>query len=394
MNKLQTFVYQGWNAQGEKVSAQIQSSHILLARNELRLQGIWVKSLRKQWQWTQRIAPAQLHLITQQLAVLVRACLPLTFCLNLLAKQCKPPLSVMFAQMMRAIENGDSFSTALQRHPQLFPSYFTHLIQVGEASGQLAEVLTQLANYQETRLTQIQQLKKVLLYPMSVLGLSLLITAGLLLFIVPQFQVLFAQMDLPYMTQMVFALSDFLQELSGLELLIATLWVFGCIYLVKRSVYCQQLLAVFLRHLPLIGQLLHDQQQARYLRSLGMALQAGLPLLQALQLSTEVVQQTYFAQKTRLILPAVQSGMNLQQAFTQSAQFSEFVIQLITIGEQTSQLHRLLLQSTQVLEQRIEQLMQTILQLLQPLVMTLLGLLLGGLMIALYLPVFKLGALY
>jgi type IV pilus assembly protein PilC len=395
--KMHTFVYCGWSAQGEPVHSQIQASHIFLAKSALRAQGIWVKTIRKQYFVAKlNFSAQQLLLMTQQLAVLVNAHLPVTLCLITLAKQFKANVGAVFKQMIYVIEQGKSLSAALQLYPQLFPAYFAHLVQVGEESGRLGTVLWQLAHYQEKNLTQIQLLKKALLYPVCVFVISLFITIGLLLFIVPQFQLLFADMQsaLPPLTRIVFHLSDFLQTITLWDCLLTVGSVLILYNMIKQNARCMRILQILLHHLPVIGPVIHDNQQTRYLRSLGIALEAGLPLLQALQLAEQVMAHTYLARKITRIKEEVQAGLNLQQAFTFCGQFSELVIQLVTIGEQTSQLHTLLSQSAQVLEQRIDKLMQQLTSILQPLLITLLGIILGSLIIALYLPIFKLGALY
>ncbi len=336
-----------------------------------------------------------LLLMTEQLAILINAALPLIFCLKTLAHSFKPVIRTVFKHMIVTIEGGKNLSAALGLYPQLFPHYFIYLIQVGEESGQLGLVLAQLAAYQEKMRARGLLLKKALLYPLFVFITSLVITLALLLFIVPQFQLLFAGVtNLPLMTRFVFGLSNLLQKIQMIHcvslILIIVLLRFG---LKNNNAYIR-IMQELLYRLPIIGKIIHDNQQTRYLRTLSVALQAGLPLILALQLSLQVMQYTRLSRKITWVSHRIQSGMNLKQTLAQTAQFCEIVIQLVAIGEQTSQLPSLLAHSAQVLEQRTDQQMQHLTRLLQPILIVLLGAILGCLIIALYLPVFKLGTLY
>lgn len=387
--KIYRFAYQGWNQHGQAVRDHIEAEHILIAKNNLESQGYFIKKIKRTL-FTQvfHFNAQDLLRVTQQLAMLINASLPLVFCLTTLGKP--------FRSMIPLIEQGKNLSATLQLYAHIFPHYFIYLIQVGEESGQLGKVLEQLATYQEKMLTRTQQFKKALLYPTFVFFLSLIITLALLIFIVPQFQLLFANVTepLPVMTQCVFYLADFLQKINLPSVLILLVMSYFLVKFLKANNTYIQIMQDFLYYLPLIGKIIHDNQQTRYLRSLSVALQAGLPLIQSLQLAAQVMVGTRLSRKIALIKEQVPEGLSLKQSFSQTAQFSDIVIQLIAIGEQTSCLPVLLAQSADVLEQRVDQHLQRMTSLLQPILIVGLGLILGGLIIALYLPVFKLGTLY
>jgi type IV pilus assembly protein PilC len=369
------FIYHGWNAQGERVSAAIEAPFAWLAKYELLCQGIWVKRLRKSVIKPAPIGAAELLFITEQLAILCNAHLPIVACLQTLVKQLPPRLATLFVQIIHMIEQGKTLSSALSHYAYLFPKLFLQLIAVGESSGQLPTVLAQLAQYQQKKLLHQKQMKKALLYPVSVLIISMVIIVGLLLGIVPQFQALFKDMHehLPLMTQLVFQASDFLRHISIIQLLFIASGLMTLYYGLHQ--YCD--------YLPVLGPIIRMHQQMCYLHSLGSALQAGL---KSLELAAETMLPA---------LPdAIASGKSLQQALAETRQFPPFVIQLISIGEQTGQLSPLILESVTILSGRLEKQMEYITQLLQPILITLLGVILGGLMIALYLPIFQLGALY
>lgn len=396
-NKFYTYSYSGWDTNGQWVRAYMHAEHILIAKHNLATQGILIKKIHRAFMAPRLHFNAQdLLLMTQQLTVLIHAALPIVFCLKTLAKQFKPMMRDVFNQMIMTIEQGKTLSAALNRYSHIFPHYFIYLIQVGEESGQLGPVLVELSNYQKKMLDRAQQVKKALLYPVFIFVISIIITMALLLFIVPQFQLLFADAasTLPTMTRFVFTLSDVLQQLRIMHIFILLLLLFGLFYFFRNNEYGVRFMQEMIYRLPFIGPLLHDNQQTRYLRSLSVALQAGLPLMQALQLANEVLQNTRLSGKIAQVPARIQSGTPLTQAFSQTAQFCEIVIQLIAIGEQTSQLSTLLAQSAQILEQRVDQLIEQITRLLQPTLIVFLGIILGGLIIALYLPVFKLGTLY
>jgi type IV pilus assembly protein PilC len=392
-----TFAYHGFDANGHAIKSYIHAEHMLIAKEYLISQGIVIQKIRKtlfapRLHFTQR----DLLQLTQQFCVLITANLPLIFCLNTIAKPFKPMVRTIFKQIIMMIEQGAPLNAALQLFPFIFPHYFVHLLKIGEESGRLPQVLTQLAQYQEKIIAQVQQLKKALLYPAFVFATSIIITLALLLFIVPQFQLLFADVtnQLPLMTRLVFYLSDLLRNLSILSFGILFLFISIFYYFFKYNERCQHIIREVLFHLPFIGNIIHASQQIHYLRSLSVALQAGLPLTQCLKLSADVMHNTRLAKHITHIPYHIESGMNLKQTFLQTGQFCDIVIQLVAIGEQSGHLAMLLAQSAHILEQQLDKQIQQLTTLLQPILIVTLGVILGGLIIALYLPVFKLGTLY
>lgn len=392
-----TFIYQGFDAAGCKIKAHIHAEHILMAEEYLMTEGIVIQKIRKTlFAPKLRFKAQDLLQMTQQFSVLFAANLPLIFCLTTMSKSFKPNIREIFKHMITMIEQGKTLHKALQLFPFLFPHYFTSMIKVGEESGKLPQVLNQLASYQEKMIERAQQLKKALLYPAFVLFTSILITLALLLFIVPQFQLLFAEVNhqLPTMTRLVFYLSDVLRAISWVTCAV----ILGAVLLLSQALknnrQCQRIFQTILFYLPLVGNLIHTSHEIRYLRSLSLALQAGLPLTQSLKLSAEVMDNTRFATQISRITADIESGINLKQTLLQTAQFCDIVIQLVAIGEQSGNLAILLAQSAQILEQQLDKQIQQVTTLLQPILIVTLGIILGGLIITLYLPVFKLGTLY
>ncbi len=335
-----------------------------------------------------RVNSQDLLVMTEQLAILIHAKLPIIFCLTTLSQQFNPSLQKVFKQMIAMIKQGKHLYAALQLFPSVFPHYFIYLIKVGEETGSLGQVLTELATYQEKMLQRKQQLQKALLYPVFVFATSLLITLALLLFIVPQFQLLFADVteQLPLMTRFVFSLSTALHSMTLLPYMILLLSFIILIYWRSKK--------TLLFHMPIIGKIIHNNHQIRYLRSLGVALQAGLPLIQSLKLASGVMHNTRFADKMTQVPAQIQSGISLKQTLIKTEQFCDIVIQLVSIGEQTSTMPMMLAHSAHILEQQLDKQIQHMTALLQPILIVSLGIILGGLIIALYLPVFKLGTLY
>lgn len=392
--KYHAFFYRGYDANGNRVAATIYANHILIAKQMLCAQGIWIKKIyRKLFAPPLYISAQDLLMFTKQLSLLVNAALPLVFCLSTLSTQLKPMMGVLIQQMIMNIKQGQHLSEALKAYADLFPYYFISLIEVGEKSGQLGIVLSQLCTYQEKILSRKQQLKKALLYPVCVSVFGMLITVALLLLIVPQFQLLFQDAAaLPFATRMVFSLADFFQSIHIQHCVLLFLFLV-LIYLLQKHSQGISIMQKLLHYLP-GAHLLHMHHQMHYLYSFSVALKSGLPLQNALLLSENVVQHTRFAKHIAALPKHVQSGMNLAHSLTQTRQFDEIVIQLVIIGEQTSQLPILLAHSAHLLEQRMESSLHTLLSLLGPILIVLLGLVLGGLIIALYLPIFQLGTLY
>ncbi len=342
-----------------------------------------------------KIAASDIIFFTRQLATLLKANIVLTQALTILQKMSARENS---RQLLSALENavrgGIALSQALNHFPHYFPRWYCALVRCGEQTGQLADIFLQLASYQE----KLQQLKKkiykALFYPLVIVSVALIVTVGLMLFIVPQFAQLFASFGaaLPWVTQAVMNAAQFLQH-DGLYLLGGIISMVVIIFLAKQK---NPRFALFLQaapfHLPYSKTILHQIIIARLLRTLALTYASGIPLLQGLALANEISPYQRYQQAIQKITHLVNSGVSLSQAMQQSDLFSSLQIQMIHVGEESGELALMLKNLAEMDEELIDQKVSRLTTLLEPMLMVFLGIIIGGLVIAMYLPVFRLGS--
>ena len=395
------YTYMGKSSSGKFIQGKIKATNIQWARHQLRRKGIKLQSLKKSWNlpfWgNQTIKANEITLFTQQLALLLKAGVPIRRCFTILAHSIKKPA---FRQVILDINNdiylGDSLAKALQNHPRLFNAIFCNMVEAGETSGTLIQILGRLAKYQQQDQSIKKRIRKALTYPFIVLIVALAVSAIMLTQVIPNFAKIYSKLsgELPYITQFVIDLSEnFIQASPLILTCLLALIVIGKLML-RRSQQAVFFIDSLLIRLPLIGPLLRKIILGRFISTLATTISAGLPMVTALESSASSVNNRCYQSAISQIIEDVTSGLSLQRALGKQAIFPITLKQMVNVGEESGSLVSILEKAGQIFEQEVELALDTIIPLIEPVMMLILGILVGGLLVAMYLPVFQLGQIF
>ena len=400
MEKNNTYRWNGRSRSGEKITGEIEARHPTLAKHTLLSQGILVNKITPKRNWWfinrhHRVTPKDITMFTQQMSTLIHAGIPLVQACDIIAKtQHNPSFKHTIIQIKQHIEEGNTFTESLAQHPQWFNPLFIHLIEVGEKSGTLDILLNELVDYQEKMADVKQKIKKAIRYPLFVFSIACLVTFALLIWVVPQFEIMFNEFsaELPTITRITIHCAQFLQN-KGL-LIIGTLATLISLFLYAKQ-YSNSFSQAMDRHLlrvPLLGPILKHSSIARFSRTLAITFAAGLPLTDALKLVAGATGHRLYAQATDTIRNEILTGQSLQTAIQKSSLFPTMVLEMIAVGESAGKLETMLTKIADFYERSVDEMIETLGSLLEPIIMVILGVLIGGLVIAMYLPIFKLGS--
>jgi type IV pilus assembly protein PilC len=395
------YTYIGKSSSGKFIQGKIKATNIQWARHQLRRKGIKLQSLKKCWNlpfWgNQTIKANEITLFTQQLALLLKAGVPIRRCFTILAHSIKKPA---FRQVILDINNdiylGDSLAKALQNHPRLFNAIFCNMVEAGETSGTLIQILGRLAKYQQQDQSIKKRIRKALTYPFTVLIVALAVSAIMLTQVIPNFAKTYSKLsgELPYITQFVMDLSENFIQASPLILAsLLALIVIGKLML-RQSQQAVFFIDSLLIRLPLMGSLLRKIILGRFISTLAITISAGLPMITALKSSASSVNNRCYQTAILQIIEDVTSGLSLQRALGKQAIFPITLKQMVNVGEESGSLVSILEKAGQIFEQEVELALDTIIPLIEPVMMLILGILVGGLLVAMYLPVFQLGQIF
>lgn len=399
----QQFLWEGKNQKGQLVRGELSAASKILVKVELRKQGITSVKVKKKPKplfgldlASRSIKSLDISVFTRQLATMISAGIPIVQSLDILAKGTeKPLLNKLVTAIKKDIESGTNLSTAFRKNDRYFNSLFCNLIAAGEQSGQLDQMLDRIATYREKIEALRAKVKKALFYPTTVLIIAFLISAGLLMFIVPQFEKIFANFgaDLPLMTKFILNLSRGFSSYWYL--------IFGCIGLLfgiffhakKKSKKFSNWLQRMVLKIFIIGPILKKSAIARFARTLSITFSAGLPLIDALQAVAGATGNIVYEQATMQIREDVQVGQQIYQSMRRTAVFPAMVVQMVAIGEESGSLEYMLAKVADFYEEEVDNAVANLSSLLEPIIMVVLGVIIGGLVVALYMPIFKLGGI-
>ncbi len=325
----------------------------------------------------------EIVIFLRQFATLLNAGVPIIqACETLEHGQVKHDMRVLIFAIKRDLQAGHRLFYCMQRHPLIFDDITCHMVNLGEQTGRLAALLNTVAGYQENRQQQQRRIKQAMLYPVFVLAVALCVTLSLLLFVVPRFAELFsaAQVPLPLITRIFFGLSDFLQR-RGLLLL-----------LIPPSLYLLKKYQPGRFSLPLLKPILWKIFLAKFSRALSLSLGEGLPLHSALPFAAAASGGRHFSARLHLLRARLAAGHQLHQAMQANTGFPLIMIQMVKVGEETAKLPAMLAKSAEFFETEIDQYLHQVSTIFEPLIILLLGVVIGGLVISMYLPIFKLGS--
>ena len=392
------FSWEGKDRKGKRVKGQTSGRSETDVKRALRKQGINPLRVRKQsglfGPRKKKIQTEDIAIFARQMATMMTAGLPLVQALELVGQgHDNPSMGELILALKADVEAGNSFSEALSRHPAHFDDLFVNLVDAGEKSGTLENLLDKVAIYKEKTEAIRKKVKKALTYPAAVVVVAFIVTGILLYFVVPQFQDLFQGFgaDLPVFTLFVIALSEFVQEWWWIILLGIGAVGFAFTWTKKRSPRLRRLIDRVMLRMPIVGVILHKSALARYHRTLSTMFAAGVPLVEALDPVARAAGNIIFEEAIYEIRDEVASGTQLNQGMQAAGLFPPMATQMVAIGEESGSLDAMCAKVADYYESEVDSLVDSLSSLLEPLIMAVLGILVGGLVVAMYLPIFQLG---
>jgi type IV pilus assembly protein PilC len=392
------FNWEGRDRKGQKVKGRTVAANEQAVRGELRRQGIAATKIKKQSTVTRsggKVNSGDIAIFSRQLATMLGAGIPLVQAFEIIgAGHDKPSMQKLLLEIKADIEGGTSLHEALGKHPLHFDDLYVNLTEAGEQAGALESLLDKIATYKEKTEAIKKKVKKALFYPTAVLVVALIVTTILLIFVIPQFESLFKGFgaDLPAFTQMVINLSRFVQHNGVYIAIVLALGGYAFGYFYKRSRNMREFLDRAMLKFPIIGPILNKAAIARFSRTLSTMFQAGVPLVEALESVAGATGNIVYENATMKIRDEVATGQRLQRAMENTGLFPNMVVQMIAVGEESGSLDTMSGKVAAFYEEDVDNAVDSMSSLLEPLIMAILGVLVGGLVIAMYLPIFKLGA--
>ncbi|WP_068637466.1 type II secretion system F family protein [Thauera butanivorans] len=389
--------WEGKDKSGKIVRGEIRSNGDALVRAMLRRQGILVTKVKQQkMSRGGRISDRDIALFTRQLATMMKSGVPLLQAFDIGIKGSgNPALARLLNDVRTDVETGSSLSQAFSRHPVHFDRLFCNLVSAGEQAGILDSLLDRIATYKEKILAIKGKIKSALFYPIAVMVVAALVISVMMLFVIPEFKSVFAGFgaDLPAPTMIVIAMSDFFVEFWYIVLGIPILAIAVVGWLYKRSPAMQIAVDRMVLKLPVVGPIIRKATVARWTRTLSTMFAAGVPLVEALDSVGGASGNHIYLMATREIQNEVSTGTSLTVAMQSSDVFPTMVVQMVSIGEESGQLDAMLGKVADFFEQEVDEAVAGLSQLLEPIIMVFLGTVIGGLVVAMYLPIFKLGSI-
>jgi len=390
------FTWLGQDRGGKTVRGEIRATGEAQVNALLRRQGIKVVEIKKQRRGRGgKVTEKDVALFTRQLATMLKSGVPLLQAFDIVAKgHSNPAMAKLIYAVRSEVETGSSLKQAFEKHPLHFDALFCNLIGAGEQAGILDTVLERLASYKEKILAIKSKIKSAMFYPLSIVVVAFVITAVIMIFVIPAFKQVFANFgaDLPALTLMVIAASDFFVEYWWLIFGAIGGGLYGFFYAWKRSEKVQIAMDRLLLRVPVFGELVKKSSIARWTRTLSTTFAAGVPLVEALDSVGGAAGNYVYMVATKRIQGEVATGSSLNSAMSGTDVFPNMVIQMVAIGEESGSLDTMLSKVADYYEQEVDDAVAALSSLMEPVIMVVLGTLIGGLVIAMYLPIFKLGA--
>jgi type IV pilus assembly protein PilC len=392
------FTWEGMDRKGTRVKGRSLAPDEAALRADLRRQGIAPSRIRKQSNALKaggRVRPEDIAVFSRQLATMLAAGIPLVQAFEIVGNgHDKPAMQKLILDIKADVEGGTSLHESLARHPLYFDDLYVNLVEAGEQAGALENLLDKIATYKEKTEALKKKVKKALFYPAAVMVVAVIVTVILLLFVIPQFESLFKGFgaDLPAFTQFVINMSRWLQDNWHISFGVAGGAVYAFIYFKKRSKAMREWLDRISLKVPIIGPILYKSAIARFSRTLSTMFAAGVPLVEALESVAGATGNIVFENAVLKMRDEVATGQRLQRAMENTGLFPNMVIQMIAVGEEAGALDSMSAKVATFYEAEVDNAVDSMSALLEPLIMAVLGVLIGGLVIAMYLPIFKLGA--
>lgn len=397
--KTNMYKWEGKNRQGAVMSGQMPGQDASLVKAQLRKQGINPTKVRKKsfdiFSAGKRIKPMDIAIFTRQMATMMKAGVPLLQSFDIIIEGLdNPNMRKLVDTLKNDVASGNSFAISLRRHPLYFDDLYCNLVESGEQSGALETLLDRVATYKEKTEALKSKIKKAMNYPLAVIAVAVIVTGILLIKVVPQFQEVFANFgaELPAFTLFVIGISEYIQHSGWIIVLVFIAVVFILRRLYRTSKKFRDGLDRALLKAPVFGNIIYNSSVARFGRTLATTFAAGVPLVEALDSVAGATGNVVFKEAVMKIKADVSGGMQLNFAMRSTGVFPSMVLQMTSIGEESGALDEMLDKVATHYEAEVDNAVDGLTALMEPLIMSVLGVLVGGLIIAMYLPIFQLGA--
>jgi type IV pilus assembly protein PilC len=389
------FLWEGRDKGGKVIRGELRSVSEAAVNATLRRQGIIVQKVKKQKYGSGgKVREKDIALFTRQLATMMKAGVPLLQCFDIVSKGASnPAVTRLLLEIKTEVETGSSLAQAFRKYPLHFDALFCNLVQAGEQAGILETLLDRLANYKEKILAIKSKIKAALFYPIAIIVVAFIITAVIMIFVIPAFKEVFTNFgaDLPAPTLFVMAVSDWFVAYWYIIFPVIIGSVIGFLEAWKRSLPVQIFMDRLMLKLPVFGDLVLKSTIARWTRTMATMFAAGVPLVEALDSVGGASGNYVYLMATKQIQKEVSTGTSLTLAMQNSGVFPNMVLQMCSIGEETGALDAMLGKVADFYEAEVDDAVEALSSLMEPMIMVILGTLIGGMVIAMYLPIFKLG---
>lgn len=395
------FAWEGTDRAGRKTKGEITSKNAIVAKNDLRKQGITPTKVSKKGggisallNFGAKISPGDIALFTRQLATMMKAGVPLVQSFDIVADGVdNPAMKELIYKIRDDVSGGNSFASAIRGQPDHFDDLFCNLVDAGEQSGSLETMLQRLAEYKEKTEALKGKIKAAMNYPIAVLVVASVVSGLLLVKVVPQFEEIFAGFgaELPEFTQMVVNMSNFMQDWWFFICAGITAVIYSYKAAHKRSKPLRDGQERFMLKLPVIGDILDKSCIARFARTLSTTFAAGVPLVDALESVSGAAGNIVYYNAIKKVKDDVSSGIQLNYSMKQAEVFPNMLIQMVSIGEESGALDSMLDKAATYYEEMVDNSVDGLTSLMEPIIMSFLGVVVGGLIIAMYLPIFSMG---
>lgn len=398
--QMETFLWEGKDKRGKKMKGERLGRNEMIVKAELRQQGIVPGRVKRKPKplfggTGRRIKPGDIAVFTRQLATMLYSGIPLVQAFGIIGQAAENPrLKKLVSDIRNEVESGSTLSESLAKHPQYFDSLYINLVAAGESAGVLDQVLDSIASYKE-RIESIKgKIKKAMFYPAAVVAVAIGVTALLLIVVIPQFEAIFQSFggDLPAFTRMVVDASEFMQSKGWLVLLLAIAAIVGLVQARKRSQKFGHLIDRLSLKIPIVGPVLEKSALSRFASTLSTTFAAGVPLVDALQTVAGATGNIVYENATYQIRDDVATGHSLQLSMQQTGLFPPMMIQMTAIGEEAGSLDAMLDKVASFYEEEVNNTVDALSSLLEPIIIIFIGTVVGGMVVAMYLPIFKMAA--
>ena len=390
------FTWEGKDKSGKTVRGDMRAASEAVVNTTLRRQGILPVKVKKQtFKRGGKIEEKDITLFTRQLATMMKSGVPLLQAFDIVGKGASnAAVGRLLTEIRTEVETGSSLNQSFRKHPLYFDALFCNLVEAGEQAGILDSLLDRLATYKEKILAIKSKIKSALFYPIAVLVVAFIVTAVIMIFVIPQFKSIFKSFgaDLPAATLLVIAISDYFVSYWYIIFGAIGGGIYAFFYFWKRSLPMQIFMDRLVLRLPIFGPVIRKATIARWTRTLSTMFAAGVPLVEALDSVGGASGNYIYKTATGQIQNEVSTGTSLTVAMQNSNVFPSMVVQMVSIGEESGQLDSMLGKVADFFEQEVDDAVESLSSLMEPLIMVVLGTLIGGMVVAMYLPIFKLGA--